>query len=175
MLSCQPKSTTTVTLHFDRKLTEPLNKKKTKHASVKIVGQGAWSVKGRRTGQEDSYGESDFILRPRGARLLFDLIRRFVSLPRCSSSPSPERGRRFSHIGGCFRWARRERGIESRGGNISRVSSHLSGRANGNDGFRTGSRFEGGLGGHLHDLSEWLQRKRRVRGRIRRKRRNNHG
>ena len=59
MLSRQPRSAKTVKLHFDRKsaLTSGTTAKAAPHL-VKIVEQGAWSVKGRRKSQEDAFGKT---------------------------------------------------------------------------------------------------------------------
>jgi hypothetical protein len=54
-------SSKTVKINFDRKLTLPYNDQsliKTEKALNKVAQYGAWSLRGRRTAQEDAFGES---------------------------------------------------------------------------------------------------------------------
>lgn len=58
MLQDQPRATKNVRLHFDRKSVrsnEAISMVPTDQVAIKIADQGAWSSKGRRTAQEDTF------------------------------------------------------------------------------------------------------------------------
>lgn len=58
MLEQQPKSAKYVTLHFDRQPRASQTRREAKFAGThaRVVEQGAWSTKGRRKAQEDTFG-----------------------------------------------------------------------------------------------------------------------